>query len=303
MDHHVPIGDIQVVDRHRHDLGDLDALAASIDKVGLIQPVVLTPDRVLIAGHRRIEACRRLGWSQIPAVTAEHLYDAADRLRAERDENTCRKAMTPSELVALGSALEELERPRAQERQQATQLVGRTSGGRAVFGSSADGGTESGAVKAHKNETAAIVSEAIGMGRTTYYQARAIVKAADDPGEDTRVRDAAQHARRRMDDTGSVGPAYAALTAARRAAEGSPDESSTEPPRSFRRMPQRAQRAALASTVSTLRGLTLGLESMQAIDPAITSEEAASWERDLSKALRVLRSLHTKVKEHAHGNR
>jgi len=35
---------------------------------------------------------------------------------AERDENACRKDMTPSEKVALGKALEALERPRAEER-------------------------------------------------------------------------------------------------------------------------------------------------------------------------------------------
>jgi len=38
---------------------------------------------------------------------------ASDRLRAERDENQCRKDFTPSELAALGRQLEELERPKA----------------------------------------------------------------------------------------------------------------------------------------------------------------------------------------------
>lgn len=37
-------------------------------------------------------------------------------LEAERDENTCRLDMKPSEKVALGLALEELEKPKARER-------------------------------------------------------------------------------------------------------------------------------------------------------------------------------------------
>lgn len=40
-------------------------------------------------------------------------------LEAERDENTCRLDMKPSEKVALGLALEELERPKAEARERA----------------------------------------------------------------------------------------------------------------------------------------------------------------------------------------
>ena len=38
------------------------------------------------------------------------------RLRAERDENTCRKPLTPTEEHGLYEALLELERPKAKER-------------------------------------------------------------------------------------------------------------------------------------------------------------------------------------------
>jgi hypothetical protein len=43
------------------------------------------------------------------------LADATAELVAERDENTCRKALTASELVMLGRRLDELERPKARE--------------------------------------------------------------------------------------------------------------------------------------------------------------------------------------------
>ena len=47
------------------------------------------------------------------------LFSAAALLRVERDENTCRKDMTPEELVSLGRALEAVERPKARERMTA----------------------------------------------------------------------------------------------------------------------------------------------------------------------------------------
>ena len=39
----LPISQIKIGDRHRKDLGDLDALAASIEK-GFLQPIGVTPD-------------------------------------------------------------------------------------------------------------------------------------------------------------------------------------------------------------------------------------------------------------------
>lgn len=37
------VASLQVGARHRHDLGDIDALAASIERVGLLQPITITP--------------------------------------------------------------------------------------------------------------------------------------------------------------------------------------------------------------------------------------------------------------------
>jgi hypothetical protein len=38
--------------------------------------------------------------------------------RTERDENSCRKYFTPSEVIAIGKPLESLEREEARNRQQ-----------------------------------------------------------------------------------------------------------------------------------------------------------------------------------------
>lgn len=47
----IAIDKIKVGDRRREDMGDLDALAQSIDKYGLMQPIVIDVWNNLIAGH------------------------------------------------------------------------------------------------------------------------------------------------------------------------------------------------------------------------------------------------------------
>jgi ParB/Sulfiredoxin domain len=50
------IDEITVGERHRRDLGNIDALAASIREIGLLHPIVIAPDGRLIAGVRRLRA-------------------------------------------------------------------------------------------------------------------------------------------------------------------------------------------------------------------------------------------------------
>jgi len=62
----VPIADLDVSGHYRKHVGDLDALADSIDRLGLLHPIVITPDNRLIAGLRRYRACKDvLGWTEI----------------------------------------------------------------------------------------------------------------------------------------------------------------------------------------------------------------------------------------------
>jgi ParB-like chromosome segregation protein Spo0J len=67
----LPLDAVKIGARHRRDMGDIDALARSIADVGLLHPVVVRPDGMLIAGARRIAACRRLGWSKVPVRIME----------------------------------------------------------------------------------------------------------------------------------------------------------------------------------------------------------------------------------------
>ena len=120
----VTVDSIVVGARHRKDAGDLDALAASIDQLGLLQPVTVTPDRVLVCGWRRLEAVKRLGWESIKVWVRSGISDPVTALLAERDENTQRKDYTPLEREALYREIKELLREDAARRQAETRFGG-----------------------------------------------------------------------------------------------------------------------------------------------------------------------------------
>ena len=108
----LPISKIKVRSRYRKDLGDLAALAASIKELGLLHPVVVRGDGRLIAGERRLQACKLLGWKTVP-VTVTNIDEI---IRGEFAENAHRKDFLPSEIDAIRRALEPAERAAARNR-------------------------------------------------------------------------------------------------------------------------------------------------------------------------------------------
>lgn len=156
---------ITVGERHRRDLGDVAALARSIETVGLLHPVVVDDEGNLICGARRLAAFLRLGRQVIPA----HVIDIDDALLGERDENLQRLDFAPDELVALGRALEERERARAKER----ILVGHNQ-------YTEPSGNFPAPSKGRVRDKVAAVA---GVSGRTYEKAKAVVEAAEQDPE------------------------------------------------------------------------------------------------------------------------
>jgi AraC-like DNA-binding protein len=97
----LPISQIVIGDRHRKDLGDLNALAASLEN-GMLQPIGVTPDKELIFGYRRLVAVRDvLGKEEIES----RIISVDSIVQGEFDENVLRKDFTASERVALVESL------------------------------------------------------------------------------------------------------------------------------------------------------------------------------------------------------
>jgi len=167
---HVPIDNVVIGTRRRQKLGRLQDLARSIAEHGLIHPILLRGD-TLVAGHRRLEACRSLEWKTIPARQVDRLSD--DQLRAiELDENSKREALSDfatskARLAQIRQAEADL---RAKEKQEATNHVmeprsktTKHKGGR----------------PAKRGVTLEAIAEAVGIDRTTLRETERHVAIAE----------------------------------------------------------------------------------------------------------------------------
>lgn len=171
------------VPRHRvrHELGDIDSLATSMSELGLLQPVVVDADGVLVAGVRRLEAAKKLGWTDIKTTTVRNLDDTLKRLKAERDENTCRLNFLVEEAVDMAERIWPMENKAAEAREKA----GRPS------------------VESTEGETRDKVAQSVGMGWQKLARATEVVHSARAEPEKY------QPALDLMNKTGKVSRAYA----------------------------------------------------------------------------------------------
>jgi len=95
----IPTDAIIVEEDLREELGDLDELARSIEKVGLLQPVIVTPrdgQYKVIAGGRRVRAARKAGLKTIPALV---IKEQQENFLLSITENIVRKNFTPAETI------------------------------------------------------------------------------------------------------------------------------------------------------------------------------------------------------------
>jgi hypothetical protein len=165
----LPLAEIVVKGRARKDMGDLDALAASIRKHGLLCPIAVNSRKELVAGGRRLAAVRKLGWQRIPVQFVASADEAALALEAERDENVCREPLKPSELVEIGKRIQALEGPKAEARML-----------------SGDGGQLSGCGNLPQGPAGKVrdkVAEAVGVSPRTWDKMEAVAEAAEEEPE------------------------------------------------------------------------------------------------------------------------
>lgn len=79
----VPIGDVKPYPKNPRNNDDgVDAVANSIKEFGFQQPIVVDKDNVIIVGHTRYKAAKKLGLKDVPVVVADKLSD--EQVRAYR---------------------------------------------------------------------------------------------------------------------------------------------------------------------------------------------------------------------------
>lgn len=106
----VPLTAISGCNDYRRHWGDIKALADSIWLSGLLRPVILTENRYLVSGSRRVMAAQYAGVPTIAALVIDNLAEIFDELEAEKAaaDNTSTLPLTAVEKVYLQRILTSL---------------------------------------------------------------------------------------------------------------------------------------------------------------------------------------------------
>lgn len=89
-----PIADITIPPERQREKAEADAsLLASLEAQGLLNPIVIHANGVLVAGERRLDGAKRLGWTHIRTTIFETLPPRQAFL-IELQENLARKQLT-----------------------------------------------------------------------------------------------------------------------------------------------------------------------------------------------------------------
>ena len=199
--------------RHREDYGDLDPLVDSITRDGLLQPITITPDGMLICGARRLAAIRQLGWKTVNVWVRSGISTTLGLLLAEQDDNLLHKPLTRTEEATLYAELKALMVEDAAGRQEASRFTSNQENPR-----SHGAATVAAPQKGDTRQQAALMV----TGRNAYTSLERIndlQRLAVDLAETEDVRQRAQEELDRIDAGGSITGARHRIRAARALSE------------------------------------------------------------------------------------
>ncbi len=106
----ISIDEIKTKNRVRSGDPRIEPLMGSMAKYGLLNPIIVDSKNNLIAGYRRLEAARALGWKTI----CVSMVEGADRARAleiSLEENAQRLELAPEDVSAAMARIERFRRP------------------------------------------------------------------------------------------------------------------------------------------------------------------------------------------------
>lgn len=163
-----------------------EALLESIQRYGIIQSIVITATGIIIAGHRRWAAAKRLGLVNVPVAIFpddDDLEILAALVESNRNRNKTNEELSRESLLLF-----EIETERARRRQATS-----TGGGRPqLLANSPEAGV-------HAGTTRKKVASALGIGEKKAEQARIVIGVIDRLNAEGRV-DETEKIRRTLND-------------------------------------------------------------------------------------------------------
>lgn len=106
------IGDLRPYARNArtHSKKQVEQIARSIERFGFTNPVLISEDGEIIAGHGRVEAAKSLGFKAVPTLALSHLSEAERRAYVLADNKLALNAGWDKEVLAIElQALVDLE--------------------------------------------------------------------------------------------------------------------------------------------------------------------------------------------------
>lgn len=260
----------------RTDVGDVSGLAESMERFGLLAPVVVgmsdEGEFVLRAGLRRLRAAQMNRWQFLPVIVLDHMDDSpGEALSAFCDENTHRKPLTPSEAVRVADLIEANVRGVMAARMRAG--VKAEPSGNLPQGS--------------PSESREIAAQAVGMSASSLRSARKLLQLVESPDLASDVREQVQDKVEFMDSTGNVSRAWREA----RALVGPASEPSGLSGSSLRRVWARAG-TATESFVKALDAATAALgRDFPGPGADINDEDLDTVEENAQRALEVVHRI------------
>lgn len=80
----------------------------SVKTSGVIEPVIATQDKVIVSGHQRIRACKKLGIKEV-AVEIRHYESDDEVLKQLIETNICQRGLGNTNPVKLGRCIKRME--------------------------------------------------------------------------------------------------------------------------------------------------------------------------------------------------
>jgi DNA modification methylase len=100
---HVSVRDLHPYPKNarRHSKAQIKQIAASIGRFGFTNPVLISDDGEIIAGHGRVEAAKVLGMDTVPALRLSHLSAAERRAYVLADNKLALNAGWDKDILAI----------------------------------------------------------------------------------------------------------------------------------------------------------------------------------------------------------
>ena len=100
---HVSVQSLKPYPRNarRHSKAQIKQIAASIERFGFSNPVLIADDGEIVAGHGRIGAAKLLGIETVPAVHLSHLSEVERRAYVIADNKLALNAGWDRDLLAI----------------------------------------------------------------------------------------------------------------------------------------------------------------------------------------------------------